>query len=247
MKKDVLDPAIKGTLHVMKACLQSASTVKRIVLTSSSAAVSINPKRLPHEIVDDDCWTDDEFCRQTQVSKVTHSQPIREQPGARSFTAPVSACLQQWYPLSKVLAEKAAWQFVKEHNLDLVTICPTVVIGPLLQPELNGSNLLIRNLLNGAQPPSIWFVIHLKQTDRLQNFRHLACTAALFAGTWKKYRDVAWGYVHIEDVVEAHLLAYETPAAAGRYFCCAVQLHDKELIQRLVSLYPEYTDSVPKQ
>jgi nucleoside-diphosphate-sugar epimerase len=56
---------------------------------------------------------------------------------------------QQWYMVSKTLAEEAAWKFAKEKGIDLVAINPSVVIGPLLQPTLNTSAGLISNLLNG--------------------------------------------------------------------------------------------------
>ncbi|KAB1226399.1 Tetraketide alpha-pyrone reductase 1 [Morella rubra] len=46
---------------------------------------------------------------------------------------------QQWYVLSKTLAEEAAWKFSKEEGLDMVAINPAMVIGPLLQPTLNTS------------------------------------------------------------------------------------------------------------
>lgn len=55
-----------------------------------------------------------------------------------------------WYVLSKTLAESAAWNFAKEKGLDMVTINPAMVIGPLLQPTLNTSAEAIANLLNGT-------------------------------------------------------------------------------------------------
>lgn len=51
--------------------------------------------------------------------------------------------------LSKTLAEEAAWKFVKEKGIDMVTINPAMVIGPLLQPTLNTSSAAILNLING--------------------------------------------------------------------------------------------------
>ena len=55
-----------------------------------------------------------------------------------------------WYVVSKTLAEDAAWKFAKEKAIDIVTINPTVVIGPLLQPTLNTSAGAILNLINGT-------------------------------------------------------------------------------------------------
>jgi len=54
-----------------------------------------------------------------------------------------------WYLLSKTLAEDAAWKFSKENNLDLVSVNPAMVVGPLLQAELNTSASTILNLVNG--------------------------------------------------------------------------------------------------
>lgn len=54
-----------------------------------------------------------------------------------------------WYVLSKTLAEDAAWKFVKEKGIDMVTINPSMVIGPLLQPTLNTSAAAILNIING--------------------------------------------------------------------------------------------------
>ncbi|TKY67827.1 Tetraketide alpha-pyrone reductase 1 [Spatholobus suberectus] len=56
---------------------------------------------------------------------------------------------QMWYMLSKTLAEDAAWKFAKENNLDLVSVNPAMVVGPLLQAELNTSAAAILNLING--------------------------------------------------------------------------------------------------
>ena len=42
---------------------------------------------------------------------------------------------QRWYTISKTLAEQAAWKFAKENGMDLVTIHPGFVIGPLQQPN----------------------------------------------------------------------------------------------------------------
>ncbi|GFP98804.1 tetraketide alpha-pyrone reductase 1 [Phtheirospermum japonicum] len=120
---ELIDPALKGTLNVLQSCAKVPS-IKRIVLTSSVAAVAYNGKpRTPEVVVDETWWSDPEICRN----------------------------LQQWYVLSKTLAEEAAWKFVKEKGIDLVTINPAMVIGPLLQPTLNTSSAAILNLINGAE------------------------------------------------------------------------------------------------
>ncbi|KAE8055789.1 hypothetical protein FH972_012611 [Carpinus fangiana] len=120
---ELLDPAVKGTLNVLNSCAK-ASSVKRVVLTSSMAAVAYNGRpKTPDVVVDETWFSDPDLCKQGQ----------------------------QWYVLSKTLAEDAAWKFAKEKGIDMVAINPAMVIGPLLQPALNTSAAVILNLINGAQ------------------------------------------------------------------------------------------------
>ncbi|KAH6773867.1 Rossmann-fold superfamily protein [Perilla frutescens var. hirtella] len=133
---ELIDPALKGTLNVLGSCAKTSS-VKRIVLTSSIAAVAYNGQpRTPEVVVDETWWSDPEVCRQ----------------------------MQMWYVLSKTLAEDAAWKFVKEKGIAMVTINPAMVIGPLLQPTLNTSAASILNLINGAEtyPNSTFGWINVK-------------------------------------------------------------------------------------
>ncbi|XP_027078361.1 cinnamoyl-CoA reductase 1-like [Coffea eugenioides] len=120
---ELIDPALKGTLNVLGSCAKSPS-VKRVVLTSSVAAVYYNGRsRSPDVVVDETWWSLPDLCKENKL----------------------------WYVLSKTLAEDAAWKFVKEKGLDMVTINPAMVIGPLLQPTLNTSAAAILNLINGAK------------------------------------------------------------------------------------------------
>lgn len=59
--------------------------------------------------------------------------------------------LQKWYPVSKTLAEKAAWKFAERHGMDIVTILPATCLGPLLQPGLNASCAVLQHLLQGVE------------------------------------------------------------------------------------------------
>ncbi|CAL5352434.1 cinnamoyl-CoA reductase 1-like isoform X2 [Camellia sinensis] len=122
-QKELINPALKGTLNVLGSCAKSP-TVKRVVLTSSTAAVEcIGRPRTPNEITDETWFSDPEFCKENKL----------------------------WYHLSKTLAEDAAWKFAKEKCIDMVVINPSIVIGPLLQPTLNASSAAILELINGSQ------------------------------------------------------------------------------------------------
>ena len=65
MQNQVIEPAVEGTRNVMEACAEMG--VKRVVFTSSIGAVYMNPHRDPRAIVDDDCWSDLEYCIHTNV------------------------------------------------------------------------------------------------------------------------------------------------------------------------------------
>lgn len=54
--KDCLDPAIKGTTGILKSIHAYAPTVKRVVITSSSAAILSPPNHRP--VYDESCWCD---------------------------------------------------------------------------------------------------------------------------------------------------------------------------------------------
>jgi nucleoside-diphosphate-sugar epimerase len=57
-----------------------------------------------------------------------------------------------WYILSKILAEKAAWDFVNEKGLNMVAINTVTVLGSPLQASLNYGLEVIRDYLNGKTP-----------------------------------------------------------------------------------------------
>lgn len=57
------------------------------------------------------------------------------------------------YAKSKTQAEKAAWNFVREHQeMKLTTICPSLVLGPALDGKIGSSLKVIARLLNGKDP-----------------------------------------------------------------------------------------------
>nr|XP_009414816.1 PREDICTED: cinnamoyl-CoA reductase 1 [Musa acuminata subsp. malaccensis] len=119
---EVIAPAVTGTLNVLKAC--SEAKVKRVVVVSSVAAVSMSPNWPKGKIRDENCWSDEEYCRKTE----------------------------NWYFLSKTLAEREALDFAEKNRLDVVTVCPSLIIGPLLQSTINASSLVLINLLKGLRP-----------------------------------------------------------------------------------------------
>ncbi|CAL5326279.1 unnamed protein product [Camellia sinensis] len=119
-ERELLEPAIKGTLNVLTAAKELG--VRRVVVTSSISAITPSPNWPADKVKNKDCWTDVEYCKQNGL----------------------------WYPLSKTLAEKAAWEFAKEKGLDVVVVNPGTVMGPIIPPALNASMLVLLRFLQGC-------------------------------------------------------------------------------------------------
>lgn len=133
--KDLLDPAIKGTTGILKAIKKSAPTVKRVVITSSFAAI-LNAAK--HE----------------KVYSEANWNPITQEEAVKDPSA--------GYRASKTFAEKAAWEFVEKEkpNFDIVTINPPLVLGPVVHylnslDAINTSNARVRDLIQGKYKDGI--------------------------------------------------------------------------------------------
>ncbi|CAL4993962.1 unnamed protein product [Urochloa decumbens] len=121
-EKELLGPAVKGTLNVLRAAKDSG--VGRVVLMSSKAAMVPNPDWPANKVIDDDSWADVEILKKFKL----------------------------WYGVSKTLAEKAAWDFAeRDQGLQLVVINPGLVLGPLLTPSVNASLHWFLQLLQGRK------------------------------------------------------------------------------------------------
>jgi dihydroflavonol-4-reductase len=119
-QRDLIDPAVNGTVSVLEAAAGARSVV-RVVLTSSFAAIQGPPGGR--------VFTEDDWNTEASVDF-------------------------QSYNYSKVLAERAAWDFVESHSppFDLVVINPTGVIGPSLIPSINETHNFFVGLTNRTQP-----------------------------------------------------------------------------------------------
>ncbi|KAJ1410228.1 hypothetical protein SESBI_22142 [Sesbania bispinosa] len=144
---ELIDPAVKGTLNVCKSCVKSPS-VKRVVLTSSIAAVLYNGRpRTPEVVVDETWFSNPDFLREQENSDLIPEFSLKCD---KLVNVVDSIICKLWYQFAKTSAEDAARKFLNENNIDLVVINPAMSIGPLLQPELNGSSSSILNLINGS-------------------------------------------------------------------------------------------------
>ncbi|CAN0919767.1 Cinnamoyl-CoA reductase 1 [Linum grandiflorum] len=118
--EQMVEPAVVGTKNVINAA--SEAKVRRVVFTSSIGAVYMDPNRSPDVVVDESCWSDLEFCKNTK----------------------------NWYCYGKMVAEQAAWETAKEKGVDVIAVNPVLVMGPLLQSTINASTVHILKYLTGS-------------------------------------------------------------------------------------------------
>eukprot|EP00117_Sycon_ciliatum_P021972 scpid81929/ scgid4198/ Bifunctional dihydroflavonol 4-reductase/flavanone 4-reductase; Dihydroflavonol 4-reductase; Flavanone 4-reductase len=178
-------PAVGGVERVLKAC-QQAKTVKRVVMTSSLAAISAsgNPslgdKPAGYVFTEED-WAVPELC------------------------AP--------YERSKILAERRAWDMLKEipeeERFELVVINPGVVLGPLVMNNVGTSMLAITKTMSGKYPmlPKVYYPM-----------------------------------VDVRDVALIHLAAMTKPGISGnRYLACAEELPEHGFPEIAQILYDHFS------
>ncbi|KAJ5666880.1 nucleoside-diphosphate-sugar epimerase [Penicillium macrosclerotiorum] len=122
-ENDLIIPARDGTLRVLRAARDAK--VKRIVVTSSMAAVSVGHQNTgPGTSFTEESW-----------SNLDSSE--------------ASA-----YDKSKTLAERAAWDFIQNEGrgLEMSVINPSMVMGPVLAQDTSSSIEVIRRLISGEIP-----------------------------------------------------------------------------------------------
>lgn len=126
---ELITPAREGALRVLRAARDSG--VKRVVLTSSFAAIGYGHRRLKGAPYDETDWSD---------------------PAGPDMRA---------YPKSKTVAERAAWDFIAREGgaLELSVVNPVGVFGPVLGPDYSTSILLVQRLMDAAMPgcPRMYF------------------------------------------------------------------------------------------
>ncbi|KAL8128387.1 putative anthocyanidin reductase [Apium graveolens] len=156
VQSKVIDPAIKGTLNVIKSCLKSKS-VKKVVFTSSiSTLTAKDTDGNWKEVVDESCQTPIDHVWNTKASG--------------------------WvYVLSKLLTENAAFQFAHDKGFDLVSVVTTTVAGPFLTSTIPSS---IRVLLSPLTSDPEFFPILSAVNSRMGSIAvvHIedVCNAHIF-------------------------------------------------------------------
>lgn len=162
-QRDLLDPAIKGTTSILESVHAHAPQVKRVVITSSFAAILDLAKGY---------WPEHTYT-EADWNPLTLDEAVKGD-GATAYCA------------SKALAEKAAFDFQEQRraNFTVATICPPYVWGPLAHDadinSLNTSSAELYKFVNGtykgqAIPPT-GFPVYVDVRDvadaHLKAFEH---------------------------------------------------------------------------
>lgn len=198
-EKGLLIPAIEGTKNILLSISAHAPQVKRVVITSSFAAIlDMHKGAWPGHTYSEEDWNPETY------------------DGAKNADGGTAYCA------SKKLAEKAAFDYVKETNapFSIATICPPMVYGPLEHnvtstAKLNTSSADIYRLMNGSEK-------EVPQTS-------------------------FYAWVDVRDVGEAHLKAYETDAAANQRFFVTGGTYSYQIICDILrEKFPELKDRVPE-
>lgn len=128
-ENDLVLPAINGTRNILESATNNCRSLKKIVLTSSDAAIYSNIDERNNQLsFNEKSWND-----------VKYEDAIKDAVGG--------------YYGAKSFAEKLAWDFVDEQkpSWDLVAVNPSYVFGPQAYTcdprHLNTSNALIGDLL----------------------------------------------------------------------------------------------------
>lgn len=176
--EELIKPAVDGTLNALKSAKQFGPSVKRVVITSSVAAI-VQPK-------------DEVPAIYTEVDWNTSAVEEVKAKGAQAGHLVK-------YRASKVLAERAAWDFVEENKgeigFDIATILPSFVFGPLLHDvptpaQLNVSSKMFYDATRGQGYPQ---------------------QRAIYGVN----------YVDVRDVAKMHVRALTDEVAGGERFVCS--------------------------
>lgn len=112
--KDLVEPAVHGTQNVLSSVAKSKDTVKRVIQTSSFAAVAKKTAGPQNgKLYTEEDWNNE-------------SKPDKE----------------GGYRYSKTEAEKAGWEFSKKEGVSLVCINPTFVLGPVVGKRADATSII---------------------------------------------------------------------------------------------------------
>lgn len=166
---ELIVPAKQGALNVLKA--SAKNSVQRVVMTSSIGAIV--------------------YGKQQGSRSGTYTESDWTDPTNRDDTTP--------YFRSKTIAEQAAWEFMESAagNMELATVCPGAILGPVLEKDFGTSANIVIKLLDGSTPrlPKLGFdIVDVRSVADLQirAMEHPKAGGERFIGAadYLKFKDI---------------------------------------------------------
>ncbi|KAG2450525.1 hypothetical protein HYH02_005026 [Chlamydomonas schloesseri] len=188
-KSKLIDPMLAGVDNVLDAVNRTPS-VKRVVMTSSISAI---------------CTTAADKPKPADGSPLLYTEADWNTTATETFLP---------YARGKTLSEKRAWELAgQQSRWDLVTVCPSVVMGPtVLKCDSSESIGAVRDIL--------WPGL-----------------------MWPAAGDIGVPLVDVRDVAALHCLAMVTPGAKGRYIAHAKSTNFFDVTHVVASVFPKFWPS----
>ncbi|CAN8284065.1 unnamed protein product [Cochlearia groenlandica] len=98
-----VDLEVRGAINVVEACARTES-LEKIVFSSSLTAAIWRDNIGSQKDVDEKCWSDLDFCLKKKL----------------------------WHALAKTQSEKAAWALAMDRMVNMVSVNPGLIVGPLV-------------------------------------------------------------------------------------------------------------------
>jgi dihydroflavonol-4-reductase len=133
-QRDLVDPAVNGTMNVLTSCAK-ARAVRRVVLTSSMAAVTDEPD-------DTRVLTEADWNEKSSLTRNPY------------YYSKMLAERAAWAFVER-----------ERPTFDLVAMNPFMVLGPSLGPGLNVSNQILADMMNGVYPGILslsWSIVDVR-------------------------------------------------------------------------------------
>ncbi|KAF9489182.1 NAD(P)-binding protein [Pleurotus eryngii] len=173
--QELIGPAVSGTVGILNSALRNNPTLKRVVITSSTAAVL---EVLPEPKVFSELNWNRQAVRLVEEQGRSPANFIK-------------------YRASKVLAETAAWDFAKTHkgeiSWDITVVVPPYVFGPVIHEVAS------REALNTSSAHLLDLLLTPSSSPNAMSTEALTTTGS----SWIDVRDVAEAHTRALERAEA--------------------------------------------
>ncbi|GAA5982782.1 hypothetical protein JCM10908_006785 [Rhodotorula pacifica] len=231
-EKEMLIPALEGTRQILRAA-QKEPSVKRVVLTSSFAAVLDFDRLSPDVTFTEKDWN-----------------PATYDAAKKSDQKPYVYCA------SKKIAEEEAWKIAKEPETkwELCTICPPMIFGPPKQvlkslDSINTSSGAVWGVVDAKEVPETSFPVWTDVRD-IAKIHVLGATEEIAKG--KRYLTIAGHFDNTQIAAvarkafpdQASRIPDAKPTPGAEHFKTDSSLVEKELGIKWISFEDSVKDTL---